>query len=57
MQLLSVLYMSQNRLSPGLHPVPEELDKEIASLKLETLGVEIERMTPEQEEYIASWRE
>ena len=57
MQLLSVLYLSQNRLSPGLHPVPETLDKEIASLKLETLGVEIERMTQEQEEYIASWRE
>ena len=35
--------------------VPRELDDEIARLKLDSLGVEIDELTPEQEEYLASW--
>jgi adenosylhomocysteinase len=35
--------------------MPEELDAEIARLKLESLGVEIDALTPEQEEYLSSW--
>lgn len=57
MQLLSALYVSQNKLKPGLYNVPEELDRRIAELKLESLGITIEKLTPEQEEYMASWRE
>ena len=57
MQLLSALYISQNKLSPGLYNVPYELDRRIAELKLETLGITIEKLTPEQEAYMASWRE
>jgi adenosylhomocysteinase len=35
--------------------VPKELDEEIARLKLESLGVEIDELTPEQEDYLSSW--
>ena len=57
MQLLSALYISAHKLEPGLYNVPEELDRRIAELKLESLGITIEKLTPEQEEYMASWRE
>jgi adenosylhomocysteinase len=35
--------------------VPQEIDEEIARLKLESLGVEIDALTPEQQEYLSSW--
>ncbi len=38
-------------------PMPQELDAEIARLKLESLGVEIDSLTPEQERYLSSWGE
>lgn len=57
MQLLSALYVSTHKLEPGLYNVPEELDRRIAELKLESLGITIEKLTPEQEEYMASWKE
>lgn len=57
MQLLSCLYISKNKLKPGLHNVPEELDKMVARLKLESLGIKLEKLTTEQEEYLAGWRE
>jgi adenosylhomocysteinase len=37
--------------------VPEELDKKVARMKLESMGVRIDRLTPEQERYLASWSE
>jgi len=37
--------------------VPEEIDKEIARLKLETMGIDIDTLSPEQEKYLASWDE
>ena len=57
MQLLSAIYISRTKLEPGLYNVPEELDKNIAELKLESLGIKIETLTNEQVEYLASWRE
>ena len=57
MQLLSCLYISCNKLEPGLYNVPAELDKRVAELKLESLGISIERLTQEQKEYLAAWRE
>lgn len=57
MQLLSCVYISTNRLAPGLYNVPAELDRKVAELKLESLGIKIEKLTPEQEEYLSSWRE
>ena len=35
--------------------VPKEIDEEIARLKLESLGVEIDALTPEQQDYLSSW--
>ena len=40
-----------------MYDVPEEIDREIARLKLETTGVEIDELTEEQARYLASWDE
>ncbi len=58
-QALSCEYLVKNykTLEPKVYPVPEELDKKIARLKLESMGIKIDRLTPEQEEYLASWSE
>jgi adenosylhomocysteinase len=42
-------------LSPDVHSVPKELDREIAALKLTATGVGIDVLTPEQQHYLASW--
>jgi adenosylhomocysteinase len=44
-------------LKPEVIPVPERIDREIASLKLRAMGHEIDKLTDQQERYIASWRE
>ena len=58
-QALSAEYMVKNAasLEPGVYPVPKQIDAGIAKLKLETLGVKIDTLTPEQEKYLASWQE
>jgi adenosylhomocysteinase len=43
-------------LGPGVHPVPEAIDREVAALKLASLGVEIDTLRPEQERYLRGWR-
>ena len=42
-------------LEPRVYDVPSEIDREIARLKLETMGVTIDTLTPGQQEYLASW--
>jgi adenosylhomocysteinase len=56
-QALSAVYIAQNsgRLTPGVYDVPEDIDKEVARLKLESLGVRIDVLTDEQRRYLASW--
>lgn len=56
-QALSAEYMVQHAASmqAGVYVVPEEIDAEIARLKLETLGVGIDTLTSEQEAYLNSW--
>jgi adenosylhomocysteinase len=56
-QALSVEYLVKRRgeLRPGVHTLPEEVDTEIASLKLKALGVSIDTLTSEQVEYLSSW--
>ena len=39
-----------------VYSVPQEIDDEIARLKLESMGVKIDTLTPEQEEYLSSWQ-
>ena len=58
-QALSAEYMVANAssLEAKVYPVPAEIDKEIARLKLETMGVQIDTLTEEQERYLASWDE
>ncbi|MCS7282486.1 MAG: adenosylhomocysteinase [Anaerolineae bacterium] len=46
-----------DRLERMVYTVPEEIDREIARLKLQAMGVEIDVLTPEQERYLASWEE
>ena len=45
------------KLEKKVYMVPEDLDKRVAKLKLESMGIKIDRLTPEQEEYLASWSE
>ena len=58
-QALSAEYAVQNAatLERKVYPVPEDIDKEIARLKLETMGIEIDKLTEEQAKYLASWDE
>jgi len=58
-QALCLEYMVKNRegLKPMVYPVPEEIDKLVARLKLESMGINIDSLTPEQKEYLASWEE
>jgi adenosylhomocysteinase len=46
----------RSRLSVEVHAVPAELDRQVAALKLGSMGVSIDRLTPEQVEYLASWQ-
>ncbi len=56
LQALSMEYILQNRgkLAHTAHPVPEKIDSLVASLKLQTLGLAIDQLTPEQAEYLRS---
>jgi adenosylhomocysteinase len=58
-QAFSLEYMVKNHasLEKKVYTVPAELDKRVAKLKLESLGIKIDRLTPEQEEYLAGWSE
>jgi adenosylhomocysteinase len=58
-QALSAEFVVANAdsLEPRVYVVPEEIDREIARLKLETMGVEIDQLTEEQAKYLASWDE
>jgi adenosylhomocysteinase len=58
-QALSAEYMLNHasELERTVYAVPEDIDQEIAQLKLRAMGVEIDVLTPEQEKYLASWEE
>ena len=43
-------------LAPGVHPVPEGIDREVAALKLASLGVRIDELSEEQARYLRGWR-
>ncbi len=56
-QALSAKYIYENsaKLEKKVYGVPKEIDEKIAKIKLETMGVEIDKLTPEQQEYLNSW--
>jgi adenosylhomocysteinase len=45
----------RGRLEPRVYDVPPDIDREIARLKLDTMGVQIDTLTPQQSEYLNSW--
>jgi adenosylhomocysteinase len=57
-QALSAEYMVKNhsQLANRVYPVPE-VDKQVARMKLESMGVKIDRLTTGQEHYLSSWSE
>jgi adenosylhomocysteinase len=58
-QALSVEYMVKNadKLEKKVYSVPQDIDREIARLKLDAMGVQIDTLTPEQQKYLNSWEE
>jgi len=58
-QALCLEYIVENKgkLKPKVYPVPEEIDKQVARLKLNSMGISIDSLTPEQEKYLTSWEQ
>ena len=56
-QALSAEYMANEytKMENKVYPVPQDIDEEIARLKLAAMGIEIDTLTPEQEKYLSSW--
>jgi adenosylhomocysteinase len=56
-QALACEYLVKNKgkLQAGLHSIPTEIDKEIARLKLQAMGIGLDTLTSEQVEYMNSW--
>lgn len=56
-QALTAEWLTSNAagLTPGVHEVPEEIDKEVARLKLAAMGIALDTLTPAQEKYLNSW--
>jgi adenosylhomocysteinase len=58
-QSLASEYLVKNhaQLKNQVYPVPDAIDRQIAKLKLESMGVQLDKLTPDQEQYLASWSE
>ena len=58
-QSLAVEWMVKNHatLEKKVYPVPVEIDREVARLKLRAMNVEIDQLTAEQDEYLHSWQQ
>jgi adenosylhomocysteinase len=58
-QALSIEFLvaRAGRLEPAVLSVPKDIDRHVAALKLKSLGVRIDTLTPEQKRYLASWSE
>jgi len=58
-QALCLAYLAgnQGKMAASVHPVPEDIDREVARLKLTALGVAIDSLTEEQRKYLESWEE
>ena len=55
-QALTCEWLVGQDLAPGVYDVPEAIDTEVARLKLASMDIEIDTLTPDQEEYLSSWR-
>ena len=58
-QALASEYMVKNAkdLKPQVYSVPEPIDRQIAKLKLDSMNVHVDKLTADQEHYLASWSE
>jgi adenosylhomocysteinase len=56
-QALTCEWIAGQDLVPGVYDVPKAIDTEVARLKLASMDVEIDALTPAQEEYLSSWRQ
>src|SRR5436190_5759166 len=50
-----VLVRAHGTLPPGVHPLPETIDRDVAQLKLDAMGIELDELTAEQRKYLSSW--
>jgi adenosylhomocysteinase len=59
LQALCARYISENKgnLQNRVYEVPEEIDKKVANMKLDALGIKIDKLTEEQKEYLRGWGE
>jgi len=57
-QALALLHLKENKgkLEPRVYAVPRSQDEQVARLKLESMGIRMEALTPEQERYLKSWK-
>ncbi len=57
-QALCCVYIAEKgkSLEPKVYPVPEEIDRRVAEMKLSAMGIRIDSLTPEQEKYLSSWQ-
>jgi adenosylhomocysteinase len=58
-QALSAEYLVKNhrQLEKKVYPVPGEIDRGIARMKLDSMGIQIDQLTEEQDHYLASWEQ
>jgi adenosylhomocysteinase len=54
---LEYLVKKKGSLKIKVHPVPEAIDKQVARLKLKSMGINIDKLTPQQKKYLTSWEE
>ncbi|HBT19991.1 MAG TPA: adenosylhomocysteinase [Peptococcaceae bacterium] len=56
LQAMSIKFLVENKkIGPGVHPVPYEIDREVAKIRLQALGIEIDTMDRKQKDYMESW--
>jgi adenosylhomocysteinase len=58
-QALSIAYLWKQGgdLDNTVHPVPTDIDQQIAAMKLAAMGLSIDSLTPEQHAYLSTWKE
>ncbi|MGD2053739.1 MAG: adenosylhomocysteinase [Gammaproteobacteria bacterium] len=58
-QVLTAVYLAglQHKLDNAVHKVPDEIDQQVASLKLAAMNITIDQLTDEQQHYLSSWQE
>jgi len=56
-QALCCAYLAKHakELKPQVYVVPQDIDRRVAEMKLSSMGIRIDRLTPEQEKYLSSW--